>query len=272
MAFPKYRAMCWQASSLSGSTLGVDRFPFGLRTSWNSLREPQIHLSVRYVEAKDIRHLDDVARKSAEGCTLDEMIRIAYKPFPSTTITTIENTKNLVYTDFQDLPTLLEKGTLLRAQAESFVPRTLPIKQDIPEVAEEPQTDAPPEVPVTDGQDDALINLTQAHTITPEEEQSALKIQNIYRRYSLKKAPASESTIRSSRRTFFEQLAREQSTIAVEKTFYRKLFLGPLAHALLCVDHVQRWVYNSKRRAKKQLSSMKHQDLEDIRARQNKST
>jgi hypothetical protein len=227
------------------------------------------------VESADIRHLCIAARKSADGTALDEMVRVVYKPLVNATFENIADAKNIVYADFKDLPTLLGKGTLLRVEAAEFVPRPVHSAEAVKEVSEQPQAvqaDAPVDGPITGAQEVDLVNISQVDTIPEEEYRAAGKIQEIYRQHLLKKAPSSESTLASSRRTFFEQLAQEQGTIPAEKTLYRKMFLGPLAHALLCADHVQRWVYNLKRKAKRQLSSLKHQDLEDIRARQTKST
>jgi hypothetical protein len=200
------------------------------------------------------------------------MIRISYKPVSDPKFGNLPNTRDLVYTDFKDLPTLIEKGTLLRVEAAEFVPRSMPSAQPVPEAYDEQEAEAPVDVPAIDAQEVDLDNLTHVQTISAKEHASAGKIQSVYRQHLLKKPPSTESTLSSSRRAFFEQLAQEEYVVPVDKTLYRKMFLGPLAHALLCADHVQRWVYNSKRKAKKQLSLVKHQDLEDIRERQTKST
>jgi hypothetical protein len=215
----------------------------------------------------------DFALQTASGASLDYMIRLWYRPGLSSAPPKQQNVRNELYSNNSELESIFRGQTLLRADASTFVPRQLISAQPANSPSTEEQAPAPVdhEVRNDEASAEALVNVTEVQTASKEEHAAARVLQRRYQERLRRKAPESESPIRSLRRSIFDQLALESQSLAFKNSFYRPIFLGPLAHALLCADKIQRWVFNSKQRAKKQLMKMKTEDLEDVRARQTKS-
>jgi hypothetical protein len=176
----------------------------------------------------------------------------------------------VVYSNAEDIIPLIAGHSLLRAEAPVFKPKDAPIPE-VSEIAESEGQDAQ-DVPgiAFEGTQEGLVNVTQVQTFSQEEERAARAIQVQYRRY-LQAKQFSGTSRDAARKVYFEQCAERARTMHFQHLSYRLLFLGPLAHALLCVDRVHQAIFAAKKKAKGQLLDMKHEDLEDIRARQTKS-
>jgi hypothetical protein len=199
--------------------------------------------------------------------SLDEMVQVFHKPLLPVGHRELPGVRRIVYSHFNDLGSLLENRSTLRAEAAAFKPRDL--------IAQEPDMDADDEITedhfdaegASAGQ--ALIDVTEVHVVSKKEHTAATHIQQVYRRYLRRTRSSIETPLASSRRAIFDQLAKAAQDIPSSR--YRKYYLGPLAHALLCADKTQQWVFQLKKKTKRQLSNMKTGDMEEIRARQTKS-
>jgi hypothetical protein len=182
----------------------------------------------------------------------------------------VSGVRRVVYSNSEDILPLLLGQSLLRAAAPEFKPKGVTIPETAE--AEEPEEDGIESVPDAiggEGHDD-LVNVTQIQTFTQQEKQAARTIQAEYRRY-LREKEVTGSARDAARKVYFEQCRNQAENMCFAHPSYRLLFLGPLAHALLCIDKVQQAIFAAKKKAKSQLLDVKHEDLEDIRARQTNS-
>jgi hypothetical protein len=223
----------------------------------------------RYVEAREAHNLTPLARRSAAGSSLDEMVQVFHKPLLPIAHRELPGVRRVVYSHTEDLVPLLENRSTLRPEAAEFKPREALVIQ--PEVEEPKPEEDNREDNENSGFELALVNITQVHVVSKEEHTAATRVQRAYKRYLRRKLPATETPIASSRRALFDQLAKASQDLAHVGFRYRQLFLGPLAHALLCAEKTQQWVFHSKKKTKRQLANVKTGDLEEIRARQTKS-
>jgi hypothetical protein len=213
----------------------------------------------------------EFAVQISSGTSLDRMIRLWYRPaLHGTTPPEIPNLRNELYSNGNDLASMFRGQTLLRADAATFIPRQIP-PADQPMVAEQMSEALDSKLLGDESSAEALVNVTKAQNASEEEHAAARVLQHRYRQHLRRKIPSSESTLRSLRRSLFDQFALESQSASIQDNVYRVIFRGPLTHALLCADKIQRWIYNSKQKAKRQLAKMKSEDFEDIRARQTKS-
>jgi hypothetical protein len=228
------------------------------------------------VEVKTTFQLTNLARRAAGDSSLDEMVHVFHRPLLPTGLRDIHGVRRVVYANWNDLVPLLENRSTLRAAAPEFKPREVVVAQAVPDDVEpEPEPEENTAGDDVDGEgpelEHTLVNVTQVHTVPEEEHTAASHIQKGYKRYLRRKQPEIEDPLTSSRRALFDQLSKVSEEINFTNSVYQKIYLGPLAHALLCADKVQQWVYEHKRKTKRQLQKLKAEDLEDIRARQTKS-
>jgi hypothetical protein len=182
--------------------------------------------------------------------------------------------RNAIYSTVNELDSVLRGKSLLRAGAAVFVPRQ-PTPTPAPKDTENSEQIQEPTLEENivneEASAEALVNVTEVQVASEMEHTAARVLQIKYRERLRRRVPDSESTIRSLRRALFDQLAQESQALPSDMRLYTMIFRGPLAHALLCADKVQRCIFNAKQKTKKHLSNMKTEDLEDIRARQTKS-
>jgi hypothetical protein len=221
----------------------------------------------RYAEARAPFVLASIARRSASGVSLDEMVHVFHKPLLPMGYKELPGVRRVVYSNLNDLELLLENRSTLRAQAAEFKPRDLVAHEPDMDADEENTDDAFDAEGASSGE--ALIDVTEVHVVSKQEHAAATHIQQVYGRYLRRKWSSIETPLASSRRAIFDQLAKASQDIP--SSSYRKYYLGPLAHALLCADKTHQWIFQLKKKTKHQLSNMKTGDMEEIRARQTKS-
>jgi hypothetical protein len=210
-----------------------------------------------------------LAKHSAGNASLDEMILLQKRSMVDQPRET-PGVRLILYSNVEDIIPLVAGQSLLRAQAPEFKPKNAPMPDisEIEEAEEEEAQDVPSAA--IEGTQDGLVNVTQVQTFSQEEERCARYIQVQYRRY-LRAKQISGTSQDAARKIYFEQCSKQALNMHFHHRFYRMLFLGPLAHALLCVDRAQQSIFAAKKKAKSHLLDMKHEYLEDIRARQTKS-
>lgn len=193
--------------------------------------------------------------------------------------------RHIIYKSIVDIPSLLNgSGTkpsitsTLRSQAPVFVPKLLVIESVTTAVIEpEQNTD---EAAKADDAD--IINATTAadtitveglqDTAAPPSEalnQAALTCQSIYRKKVRCKQKSSKLDSLSIQRTScFEACLLASTKINWPvRSYYQRLFLGPLPHILVCLKSAHTWAFEMRKHNKKRLKSSTHQELEEIMKR-----
>jgi hypothetical protein len=221
----------------------------------------------RYAEARESFVLTSIARRSASGVSLDEMVQVFHKPLLPVGHKELPGVRRIIYSNLNDLELLLENRSMLRAKAAEFKPRDLIVHEPDMDADEETTEDTFGAEGTSPGE--AVIDVTEVHVVSKKEHTAATYIQQVYRRYLRRTRSSIETSLASSRRAIFDQLAKASQDIPSSR--YRKYYLGPLTHALLCADKTHQWVFQLKKETKRQLLDMKTGDMEEIRARQTKS-
>jgi hypothetical protein len=213
-------------------------------------------------------HLTKLARQSACNSSLDEMVWLLNSSMQANTSRELPHVRRVVYSNHDDILSLLSGQSQLRAEAPEFKPKNA--SMDTEELEDEDviveNLPNPPESETQEG----LTNVTQVQSFTQAEKDAAISIQHVYRIYRAKHQ-LSGTPREAARKVYFEQCLKQAQNMQLPYGIYRMLFLGPLAHALLCADKIQQAIFAAKKKAKGQLLDVKHEDLENIRARQTKS-
>lgn len=104
--------------------------------------------------------------------------------------------------------------------------------------------------------------------ITPSEDElrAASVIQQAYRRVFLRRRrDATIVGLLAARRRFFSICFDKSQEMAwKDNSYYRRLFLGPLPHILLCLDATQAAILSQKKITKKHLLHNRHEELDEL--------
>jgi hypothetical protein len=109
------------------------------------------------------------------------------------------------------------------------------------------------------------------HTVDPasgspsdEEIQAARLIQATYRRVLSRRNGRAKAGLAASRTVIYEACCAEARKMEWPRKYYRLLFLGPLVHALLCLDVIQADVASQKKVVQKRMRVAVIQELDDL--------
>jgi hypothetical protein len=212
-----------------------------------------------------------LARQSANKSSFDEMIRLLNRSMHADHSPEFADVRRVLYSNREDIIPLLTGQSLLRAEAPEFKPKFTPALETKP--SEEIGGAAVNELTglTADKAQHGLVNVTRVQNFTEDEEHAALRIQQVYRRHR-RRNELSGSAHDASRKVYFEQCYKQAQSMQLSHRVYRMMLLGPLAHALLCADKIHQVIFAAKRKTKSQFLDMNHENLEEIRARQTKST
>jgi hypothetical protein len=199
--------------------------------------------------------------------------------------------RRVFYKAIEDVPRLLSEVSApsflssLRADAPTFVPRQILRKadderatevsnsEDLPAGAEVHEDIEEPDVDHTDVMNSTTARETNANTALPDTNElpSEEKIhatgvfQRVYRKVLIRRRKSKKTVVEASRTSFFEACLAEASRMDwPHGGYYRKLFLGPLPHALVFLSGVHSNLVGAKDRAKKRYLVATHQELDDV--------
>jgi hypothetical protein len=197
--------------------------------------------------------------------------------------------KSVAYERERDIYSLIAYGsdtaTALRPEAKPFVPMAAqlpppnhPVEEEVEDVDTQDEHDT--------GQvdenalEDAPADIDAAAlTVEPTNDQksfsdehiAAVKLfQRVYRRTQSKRQASCHGGLAAERRKHWDLCeAASHRTEWPHKSSYKLLFLGPLAHILLCLDGAISYAHASKKAMKRRLTGRgeKHHGLEDTMAR-----
>jgi hypothetical protein len=224
--------------------------------------------------ARDWDDLVRALRSAMQGPLPDPLIQLhdlrrGPRPYP------LRGVLVLAYKDDADIPHLLKTVHMPEAiSVENHqIDHNLGDSQGLPERTDAANVDTAdmPEEPTnasgfTDAEMGSLAAAgVQVHTPTETEMQAALRIQSAYRGMLLRRSRIATTGREPARRRFFEQcLTCTQDFGWKQNSYYRLLFLGPLPHLLLCLEISATAIAAQKTKAKKRLSSERHQALDDL--------
>jgi len=97
-----------------------------------------------------------------------------------------------------------------------------------------------------------------------EEIQAVSIIQRAYRRWLSRRRAVSKQGLSSLRSHFFTLCLKESHEIVWTKSTYKRIFLGPLPHVLLCLNIAHENAQLEKTRIKKGLRDADHEHLEEL--------
>lgn len=217
-------------------------------------------------------------------CPLEDIVHLVHESSrkPASTSSRI---RRIVYKSIVDIPSLLNgSGTkpsislsTLRPQAPEFVPKPLVNESPMASVIEPEQN-----IDETEADDAEIINATTAADIITVEElqdttsppsealiHAAHVCQSLYRKKVRCKQKSSKlDSLSIQRANCFEACLLVSTKINwPARSYYQRLFLGPLPHILVCLKSAHTWAIDMKKRNKARLKSSSHQELEDIMKR-----
>ena len=196
--------------------------------------------------------------------------------------------RRVFYKAVEDVPRLLSEASApsflssLRVDAPAFVPRQIR-KVDNDRPTEVPNSEdagaevhedvEEPEVDHTDVMNSTTAIETIANSALPvtielpsEEKIHATRVfETAYRKVLARRHKTTKTVEEASRTSFFEACLVEASKMDWPYGgYYRKLFLGPLPHLLVCLGWILSYATKAKDKAKKRYKVATHQELDDI--------
>jgi hypothetical protein len=224
-------------------------------------------------------------RKSASDSSVDEMILLLHTKKQTRPIPWFPHTRVIIYEREDDIRKLVafgaETATALRAEAKAFVPVVSQAPSSHP-TAEEEHDDLQEEEFVTEeAEENALEDMVEGDTATlsteptdnlqtfSEEHIAAVELfQRTYRRNRSKHQASSQGGLTAERTKLWDACEAASHKIEWPFNFYKKLFLGPLAHILLCLQGASSYAHSTKKELKKKMNVKEHHGWEDAMARQ----
>ena len=245
-----------------------------------------------------------VLRSSTQDSACDEMVQLCHE---SKTLRVVPSVRKIVYRNVKDIPFHLRNPHLplkstLRADAIPFKPAARPIplstdntkdtKDDVVHESisnsspEEPDDTAVPTVPNEEEHEDKaleaaasseFVDVPQAIDLasaspSDKELHAAQLIKSTYKRILSRRNGAAKRGLAASRAAIYDVCYAETQKMDWPNRTYRLLFLGPLVHALLCLDVVHADVASLKKGIKKRLHAAAYQELEELGKKQTKLT
>ncbi|TCD62368.1 hypothetical protein EIP91_006977 [Steccherinum ochraceum] len=236
-----------------------------------------------YSRFTNARHWDDMVKalrwlERTYASRVDEWIHLKEEKFIKPPLKPTRGVRIVVYKDISDIPILLSGGTpahRLRADAEAFVPRALPAS-----TADEAEEDGPEDEVIRDNEDD--VGVAQAEDLqaaelsidaerveqavippTEQEIEAARLIQLFYRKTLRHRKVRATAASEARTRWFKGYLRAVKQYPGVLNKPYERLFLGPLPHALVCLEKMSLNTDSAKKKALIRLRTTQHRDIED---------
>lgn len=214
------------------------------------------------------------------GSALDEMVQLCDASKPAMHQPPPQNVRRIVYKKLDEVPALLASGacvatrSTLRVEAAPFVPSFM---QRSAETADDDAYDLEGR---KDGQDHEDLSLvieddnTSAAQPTAEEVQAANVIRRAYLRHRarLEQLAAPKEALDTIRLRIIESYRTAAESLEWPDREYRMLFLGPLPHAYFCLERARHYVHETKREARKRLTSAIHLELEEVSGKMTQAT
>ncbi|KAF8222237.1 hypothetical protein L208DRAFT_1381918 [Tricholoma matsutake] len=250
------------------------------------------HISIArlYVQAREWHDLVLAVRQPSTQSPLDEMIQLYHESEKPGRYAPPTGVRRVFYKSIEEVPHLLSEASApsflssLRADAPAFVPRQIrkvdderaievPNSEDPSGGAEEHEDIEEPEVDHTDVMNSTTAIETVANTELPdtnelpsEEKIHATRVlQMAYRKVLNRRRKAKKTVAALSRTSFFEACFAEASRMDwPHGEYYRKLFLGPLPHVLVCLSGVYSYLVGAKHEVKERFKLAAHQELDDV--------
>ena len=213
-------------------------------------------------------------------CPLEDIIHLVHESSKQPASTSFR-IRRIVYKSIVDIPSLLNGSaakssislSLLRPQAPEFVPRSLANESPVDAVIEPEQN-----INETEADDAEIIDATTAtdiitvealpDTTAPPSEaliQAARVCQSLYRKKFRHRQKSKLDSLGIQRANCFDACLLASTKIDwPTRSYYQRLFLGPLPHVLVCLKSAYTWSIDMKNRNKKRFKSSVHQELEDI--------
>jgi hypothetical protein len=201
------------------------------------------------------------------------LVHLVHKTKQSTS-TQISSVRQLFYQKAGDIFYLLSSHVVaaqsaLRVEAAVFVPRMQRPKEEMKICQAEKDLETMPQE-VTDSikdMDEAVAPLDpvpdeslRPHGPSEEQVRAARRIQYAYRRHARHR---SGSAVDAEIDAIFTACLKETRSSEWRPSYYRLLFLGPLPHLLVCLEHGITLTHTAKRKTK-DLSEVSHEKLEEL--------
>ncbi|KAI0757675.1 hypothetical protein C8Q80DRAFT_1134839, partial [Daedaleopsis nitida] len=234
-----------------------------------------------YVNARSWDSLARTVRHSVKGSVLDEMIQLRHgsKPVQKGSL---PNVRRVVYSRLEDIPWLLKTAASngavdgLRAEAAAFVPTQLAMSaaQSEEDTAQLTTEDFKGDDELEQGVD--VENVTQAIdagqsiaapvAATAEELAAAETILTVYRQYVARTRVRPKNTAEATRRRIFSAFSSEGQKMQWPHRYYRMLYLGPIPHLYIAVEHMKNHLHEARSVARKKFNVVQHLELESVQS------
>ena len=261
----------------------------------------------RYAYSRDWADMATTLRLSTQDSACDEMVQLCHE---SKTLRVIPSVRKIVYSNVKDIafhlrnPHLPLKSTL-RADAMPFKPAARPtplstdntkdtndgvahesVTESNSSLEEEPDDPAVPNLPNEEAHEDKaleadasseFVDIPQSIDLasappSDKELQAAQLIKDTYKRILSRRNGAAKRGLAASRAAIYDVCYAETQKMDWPNRTYRLLFLGPLVHALLCLDVVHADVALLKKGIKKRIHADAYQELEELSKKQTELT
>ncbi|THH32624.1 hypothetical protein EUX98_g1581 [Antrodiella citrinella] len=271
------RALCFLGYNVRDTKLRVQ-----ICRTITSLKQPNRLFHSLYKPFVYAVSWDDMVRvlrrtERSLATPLDEWIHLKAEKFVQAPLKPFQGVRIVLFKELADIPILLKGGTpvgqKLRAEAEPFVPRFAVLAnsqvddQDDDEPEEEAMADDAGGITHAEDLDAAASSIDAGRVeqtdVAPTEEEikAAQKIQKLYRRWLRRSKFVTTASSDSRARWFLGNLeASKTLSLRVE---YRRLFLGPLPHALVCLEKIYMSAQSMRKVALRRLKTAQHRELEE---------
>jgi hypothetical protein len=263
---------------------------------------PSLNRTHRYAYGKGWADMAYALRQSAKDTLCDEMIQLCHE---SKNLNAIPPVRVVIYGNVEDIPFRIRNlhphlKSILRADAAPFVP----VDRSVPPVTDEGKNVSynAESVPTGDvfsegvesedlaaedttNDEEAFdnpaveavalsdpVDIPQSVATSDTEIQAARIIASIYKRALSRRNGVAKSGLAASRAAIYDKCYAEDQKMDWPKRHYRLLFRGPLVHALLCLELINKHVHSLKVKTKKRLSVAVYEELEEVKKTQTELT
>jgi hypothetical protein len=184
------------------------------------------------------------------------------------------------------IPEIMRTGagglSYLRPDAAPFVPREI-TPENVADAAESENQADEDDAQAQDATDDIVEEVDEeaisqavtsdallVTTYSDEHRAAVRKIWSAYRLFHSKRQAESKGGLTASRNLLYKECLAELATLEFPRTYYRRLFLGPLPHILLCLRAAHDHAWKSKNVVKNRMKVAKHLDYEELMDSQTK--
>jgi hypothetical protein len=258
----------------------------------------QLLNSIRYAYAQHWGHLASSIQRSAEGSPCDEMIELCHGSRITSPSSGVSRVRRVIHRELRELPSIINAQEFrLNADVAPFIPTftNASVVIDGEEAPVDSGTPSPEEHSLAaDGEaeepnaDDTLENVEavdertlQAETfdrsvgdslpwdcedpvLSERRKKAARLIGAAYRHVLSRRKGLAKAGLAANRATLCDAYLTQARQMDWPNRYYRLLFQGPLVHALLCLEVVQKFSLSLKEKAKKRSLTAKYQELEEV--------